>query len=409
METEQHRRSRASAAVIVVLVLLLVATLYYYNASPTAQNTSTTATINSLQAQVAELQASIASLQAQLGRQASPTSTASNVVNAQGIFSAAFQSVVTIQGDVASTVLTFFGPRTSYSAVLGSGFVYALQRSNYIITNFHVVDGMTNMSVAFSNGDAFPGKVVGTDPYSDLAVVSVAAPSSEFVPIRIVDSSNLQVGQPVFAIGSPFGLSGTFTSGVISQLGRTIQEATSGNYSVSGIIQFSVPINPGNSGGPLLDTSGEVVGITTATVSGSQGLGFAIPSRTILKELPSLVASGSYKMHSYLGIRGTDMDYQLAQASHTNVTYGVLIEDVTSGSPASGAGLKGGSKTVVIDGQQYLVGGDIIVCVNGTRIINQDALSSYLEVNTVAGQTVVLGVVSNGSLMTVKVTLGARP
>jgi S1-C subfamily serine protease len=204
-------------------------------------------------------------------------------------------------------------------------------------------------------------------------------------------------------------LTGTFTSGVISQLGRTIQEAAAGNYSVSGIIQFSVPINPGNSGGPLLDANGNVIGITTATVSGSQGLGFAIPSHTILKELASLITTGGYKLHSYLGIGGVDMNYQLGRDSNTNVTYGVLVENVVSGSPAAKAGLKGGTKTVTVDGQQYLVGGDIIVSINGTRIVNQDALSSYLEVYTVAGQAAVFGIVRNGTLMSVTITLGARP
>lgn len=411
METERHRGSTTTLAAVIVLALLLVATLYYYNA-PSGQNGSTNGfatTASSLQAEISQLQASIASLQTQLAAQGTRSTTPTTAANAQGIFSAASQSVVTIQGDVASTVLTFFGPRTTYSTQLGSGFVIGFQGSNYIVTNFHVVDGMSNMTVTFSDGNAYPAKVVGTDPYSDLAVATTGAPSSEFVQIRIVDSSTLQVGQPVFAIGSPYGLSGTFTSGVISQLGRTIQEPTSGNYSVSGIIQFSVPINPGNSGGPLLDSSGEAVGITTATVSGSQGLGFAIPSHTILKELQSLVTTGGYKMHSYLGIGGTDMNYHLAQASRTNVTYGVLIENVASGSPAANAGLKAGTKTTVVDGQQYLVGGDIIVSVNGTRIINQDALSTYLEVNTVAGQTVVLGIVRNGSLTAVTVTLVARP
>jgi S1-C subfamily serine protease len=409
METEQHHRSRVAIAAVVILALLLVATVYYYNAPTTLQGASSASTISSLQSEVSQLQSDIASLQAQISTQGTPASMLTTTANAQGIFSSAFQSVVTIQGDVASTVLTFFGQRTSYSLALGSGFVTTYQSSNYIVTNFHVVDGMTNMTVTFTDGNAYPAKVVGTDPYSDLAVVSVVAPSSEFVPIRISESTGLQVGQPVFAIGSPFGLTGSFTSGVISQLGRTIQEATSGNYSVSGIIQFSVPINPGNSGGPLLDANGNVVGITTATVSGSQGLGFAIPSHTILKELTSLITTGGYKMHSYLGINSVDMNYQLGQDSHTSVTYGVLIEDVAPGSPAAKAGLKGSTSSVTVDGQQYLVGGDIIVSVNGTRIVNQDALSSYLEVSTVAGQTVVLGIVRNGTQMSVTITLGARP
>jgi S1-C subfamily serine protease len=196
---------------------------------------------------------------------------------------------------------------------------------------------------------------------------------------------------------------------VISQLGRTIQEATTGNYSISGIIQFTAPINPGNSGGPLLDSEGEVIGITTATISGSEGLGFAIPSETIIRELPSLISTGGYNDHSYLGIGGVDMTYQLAQASKTSVTYGVLVEQVTSGGPADKAGIKAGTTEVDIDGTQYLVGGDIIISINGTKLIDMDALSSYLEENTVAGQIVILGIVRDGVLMNATITLGQRP
>jgi S1-C subfamily serine protease len=230
------------------------------------------------------------------------------------------------------------------------------------------------------------------------------------MPLQIVPSSpGVIVGQPVYAIGNPYGLSGSFTYGIVSQLGRTIQEATAGNFSISDVIQFTAPINPGNSGGPLLDASGDVIGITTATVSGSQGLGFAIPSISIIRELPSLVSTGTYTGHPYLGIGGADMTYQLALAMKVNVTYGVLIESVASGSPAAKVGLRAGSSTTFIEGSQYLIGGDIIVSVNGTKIVNQDALSAFLEENATAGQTVQLGVIRSGSLITVNVTLGTRP
>ena len=401
METQgQPRVSRTvvAFAVFAVMCLVLGATVVYYNSTlnqrvaDSNSSTSTTSTVIT-----------------------TPTSTVVTTPTtpidgtALAIYSNTSKSVVTIEGDVATTVNTFFGSYVSYSEVEGSGFVTDYDSIPYIITNFHVVDGTTNMTVTFSNGDAYPGKVVGSDVYADLAVVSVSAPASEFVPLTIVESSGLQVGQSVYAIGAPFGLSGTFTSGLISQLGRTIQEATAGNYSISGIIQFTAPINPGNSGGPLLDSSGEVIGITTATISGSEGLGFAIPSQTIIQELPSLITTGSYTDHSYLGISGVDMDYQLAQASKTNITYGVLVEQVTSGSPADNAGIKGGTTQVDISGTQYLIGGDIIVSANGTKLINMDALSSYLEENTVAGQTVILGIVRAGVITSVTVTLGERP
>ena len=308
------------------------------------------------------------------------------------------------------TTNTYFGPQSSVETVLGSGFVVSYSGSFYIVTNYHVVNGFTNMTVTFSDGNAYPLKVVGTDPYSDLAVVSVStAPASEYTPLQIIPSSGVVVGEPVVVIGNPYGLANSMTFGIVSQLGRTIQEATTGNFSISGVIQFSAPINPGNSGGPLLDSSGSIIGITTAVVNGSQGLGFAIPSSTILRELPSLISTGTYSAHPYLGITGADMNYQLALASNTNVTYGVLIESVIAGGPASKAGLVAGTKPVTVDGSQYLVGGDIIVSINGAKVVNEDALSTYLEQNTSAGQTIQVGVISSGHLTTMSLTLGTRP
>jgi S1-C subfamily serine protease len=390
-------------AVLVIMCMLLGGTVVYYNSALSQQTSSSNSTESQLQQQIQGLQATISELKA------NQTGTAGTNSTALAIYKEASPSVVTIEGDQVTTEQTIFGPYTTYSVVEGSGFVTDYQGTPYIITNYHVVDGTSNMTVTFSDGDAYLGKIVGDDVYADLAVVSVDAPATEYHPLTILDSSGLTVGQAVYAIGAPFGLSGTFTSGLISQLGRTITEETTGNYSISGIIQFTAPINPGNSGGPLLDSAGEVVGITTATISGSQGLGFAIPSHTILRELPSLISTGSYLDHSYLGIGGVDMDYQLAQASKTNVTYGVLIESVTSGGPASSAGIKAGTTEVSIAGSDYYVGGDIIVSVNGTRVVGTDALSSYLEENTVAGQHVVFGIIRAGAAINVTVTLGARP
>jgi S1-C subfamily serine protease len=338
------------------------------------------------------------------------STTSSQGLSAQQIYAASSGSVVTVQGDQQTTVNTFYGPQTASSQVLGSGFVTSYQNSVYVITNDHVVAGDSNLTVTFPDGNAYPATVVGTDPYGDLAVLSVsAAPSLEFVPLQLVPSTGLTVGQEVYAIGNPYGLSGSLTLGIVSQLGRTIQDPVAGNFTVAGAIQFSAPINPGNSGGPLLDANGEVVGMTTATVSSSQGIGFASPSSTILRDLPSLVATGKYSDYSYLGIGTVDMTYQLAQASHTNVTYGVLVANVVAGGPAANAGLKAGTTVVTIEGSQYLVGGDIIVSVNGTKIINSDALSTYLVQNTTAGQTVSLGIIRSGSPLTVSLTLGARP
>lgn len=278
------------------------------------------------------------------------------------------------------------------------------------MTNDHVAGSASNLTITFSDGDAYAAKLVGTDPYSDLAVLSVVnAPASEFHPLNVTISSNLEVGEPVVAIGNPFGLSGSMTFGIISQLGRTIQDSTAGNFPIADTMQFSALINPGNSGGPLLDASGMVIGITTAIVSGSQGVGFTISSDTIMKELPSLIVNGTYTQHSYLGISGTDMNFQLAKSMGSNVTYGVLVETVLSNRPAAKAGLRAGSQTVIIDGTQYLIGRDVIVSVNGTKITGNQALAAYLEEYTLPGQTISLGIVRNGTLKAVDVVLGTRP
>jgi S1-C subfamily serine protease len=400
-----------SLATIAVLVIIIGAVLFYYNSSAGAQVNSGNSTISTLQSEVRTQQSMISSLENQPTQPGSAQgNTSITGINPVSIYDAANRSVVTIEGSEVTNVSSLFGSQSEVETVLGSGIVASYLNSMYIITNYHVVNGVSNITVTFGDGDAYPARVVGTDPYSDIAVVTTtSAPLSEFVPLQIVSSAGIEVGQPVVAIGNPYGLSGSMTFGIISQLGRTIQEAAAGDFSISGIIQFSAPINPGNSGGPLLNAEGMVIGITTATVNGSEGIGFAIPSSTILRELPSLISTGQYNEHAYLGIGAVDMDYQLAQASGTNVTYGVLVESVVSGGPADRAGLKAGTKTVTLAGEQYLVGGDIITSINGTKIVNQDALSTYLEEYTVAGQTVQLGIIRAGAPLTVTVTLGQRP
>jgi len=314
-------------------------------------------------------------------------------------------SVVVISGEVAYQ--SFFG--TQYSAVQGSGFVYESGGEMVVVTNYHVVSGASDIVVTFSNGDSYSGNVIGSDAYSDLAVLSVSAPSTEFKPIKLVSSSTLEVGDPVIAIGSPFGLEGTMTTGIVSQLGRTIQDSVAGSFPIADVIQTSTPINPGNSGGPLLNYQGDVVGVTTAIVQDSNNLGFAIPSNTIIKEIGSLIQTGSYNQHSWLGISGTDMSYSIAQAMGVNVTYGWLITSVTSGGAAQKAGLKGGNQQIRIDDGWAIVGGDIIVAVDGTRIISGDFLMSYLEEYTVPKQIVTVTVIRDNSPLDISVELGTRP
>jgi len=328
-----------------------------------------------------------------------------NTTSLAELYSSVKDSVVVITGVV--TEYSFFGMQ--YSTVQGSGFQYDNNNENVIITNYHVVDGATNITVTFSNGDAYPATVLGSDAYSDLAVLNIQAPASEFHPIEISSSSNLKVGDPVVAIGSPFGLGGTMTSGIVSQLGRTIQDSVAGNFPIADIIQTSAPINSGNSGGPLLNYQGEVVGITTAIISNSNSLGFAIPSNTILREIGSLVKTGSYTQHSWLGISGIDMSYGIAQAIGVNITYGWLITQVTNGGSAYDAGLKGGNQQVRVMDQWVVTGGDIITAVDGTRIVDGDTLMSYLEENTTPHQIIQMTIVRNNQVLTIPVELGQRP
>ena len=313
-------------------------------------------------------------------------------------------SVVVIQGKIARQ--TFFGEE--YGRVQGSGFVYNYSGTIIIITNNHVVEGALNVTVSFLNGDTYPAKIIGKDPYSDLAILSIEAPVSELKPVVIASSSSLKVGQPVIAVGSPFGLAGSVTTGVISQLGRSMSESATGGYLIADVIQISTPINPGNSGGPLLNMLGEVVGITTAIIQNSQGVGFAIPSDTILRELPYLIRGEEYP-HPWLGVKGVDMNFDIAKAMNVNVTYGWLIFEVLPNSPAERAGLKGGTRTAYIDGLQVKIGGDIIVMINGTRIRNGDDLSTFLERNTKPGQNIQITVIRSGKTVNVTLKLGVRP
>jgi S1-C subfamily serine protease len=321
------------------------------------------------------------------------------------IYADSSHSVVTIQGveqDLSS-------PNGSLTSILGTGFTINYAGSYYIVTNYHVMNGLQDATVTFPDGNSYVAKLVGSDGYSDLAIVSVNANPNEYHPLMLGSSSALSVGESVVAIGNPYGLSNTLTVGIVSQVGRSLQEDTLGGFTIPDTIQFSAAVNPGNSGGPLISTQGLVVGITTASVSNSEGLGFAIPSDTITRELPFLVHDGKYEKHPYLGVQLIDMTYQLSQAMGTNVTYGVLIVNVAPGGPANTSGLRGGTHNATIEQQQYLIGGDIIVSVNGNRVTNFDSFSAYLEEHAAAGETVQLGIIRNGQFMLIKVVLGSKP
>lgn len=357
--------------------------------------------INDLENQVSTLQDQISNLQ-----------PSENIVYIFGdntslseLYDETKNSVVVIQGVIERD--TIFG--TQYQQVQGSGFVYNYEGQMVIVTNFHVVNDATTIIVTLRNGNTYTATVLGSDAYADLAVLSTNAPENELKPLQIVSSSTLKVGDPVVAIGNPFGLTGSMTVGIVSQLGRTIRESTIGNFSIANIIQTSAPINPGNSGGPLLNYLGQVVGITTAIIVDSQGLGFAVPSNTILREIWSLVETGSYTQHSWLGVFGIDMNYEIAELMDTDFTYGWLITNVVSGAPADKAGLRGGTELVQTIEGAVMIGGDIIIAIEETRVVNGDDLLTYLEEYTLPGQTVGLTIVRNNQTMPLSIEFGMRP
>ena len=360
---------------------------------------------------ISDLQNQLSTLQEQVSNlQSTQNATFQNITYVLGenaSFSQLYEqikdSVVVIRG-----VKVHYGPwGPYYTQVQGSGFVYNFTGKMIILTNYHVVNNAINITVTFMNGNGYAATVLGSDPYADLAVLSTDAPQTEYHPLEIVSSSTLKVGDPVIAVGNPFGLAGSMTIGIVSQLGRTMP--TTSGYPIANVIQMTAPINPGNSGGPLLNYQGQVVGITTAIVRNSQGLGFAIPSNTILREIESLVTEGSYTQHPCLGIAGIDMTYEIAMAMNINITYGHLIVQVVSGGPADRAGLQGGTQQVQIAGKWVTIGGDIIIAINGTRIRNIDDLATYLEEHTVPGQTINVTIVRNSQTMTLTVELGTRP
>jgi S1-C subfamily serine protease len=323
-------------------------------------------------------------------------------VSLSALYSQVKASVVVIQDLVPE--YNIFGRIFGYSIQQGSGFVTSVNNQQVVVTNNHVIEDAINVTVTFSNGDSHPATLIGADPNADLAVLSVSQMPNGVVSLSLANSDLLQVGDPVVAVGSPYGLSGTLTTGVISALGRSMVEDSGtdqNDLTLADIIQTSTAINPGNSGGPLITYRGEVVGITTAGISNSESLGFAIPSNTLKRELNSLVSSGSYDQHPSINSVGTDMNYLIAQAMGTSVTYGWLVESVSTSN-----GLQGGNTQTTILGSRYILGGDIIIAINNQRITNADDLLSYLERNTLPGQTANFTVVRNGQTQTVSVTIG---
>lgn len=298
---------------------------------------------------------------------------------------------------------------------LGSGFI--LDTEGHIVTNNHVVDGADQVTVTFSDGSSYPATVVGKDPNSDLAVIKVDAPANLLIPVTLADATQLKVGQMAIAIGNPFGLEGTMTVGIISALGRSLpvdlQTTTSSpSYTIPDVIQTDAPINPGNSGGVLLNDLGQVIGVTSAIESSSganAGIGFAIPVNLVQRVVPELIKNGSYQ-HTWMGISGVTLSSAMAKEMGLKEDQrGILVGAVTPGSPAEKAGLKGSQKQVQIDGIDTMVGGDIIIAVDGQPVKRFDDLVSYLFSNGVVGQNLKLDILRDGKPMTLDLVLAARP
>jgi len=290
----------------------------------------------------------------------------------------------------------------------GTGSGAIIDRSGHILTNFHVIDGARRLEVTLADGSKWPARPVGADPSNDLAVIKIDAPVENLTVIPLGDSSKLLVGQKVLVIGNPFGLDRTLTVGIVSSLGRSIR-ADNGRL-IRGIIQTDAAINPGNSGGPVLNSSAEVIGVSTAIFSpsgGSVGVGFAVPINTAKQMIPELINRG-YIARPYLGIAGHEIVPALVQALRLPVKEGIMVVEVTPGSPAQRAGIRGGDRTVQVGNMIVRVGGDIITEVDQVKVRTFEELSDFIDAKQ-PGDTVALTFNRQGKLNVVEVRLRERP
>ena len=293
-------------------------------------------------------------------------------------------------------------------SALGSGFV--VDKTGHIVTNYHVVEGADEVTVSFSNRDTVKAEIVGTDASSDLAVLRVQTAASALTPLPLGNSDNVQVGDPVVAIGNPFGLDRTVTSGIVSALQRLITAPN--QFTIDHVIQTDAPINHGNSGGPLISARGQVIGVNTQietgdTATGNVGIGFSVPSNTVKDVVAQILRTGRVE-HAYLGISGQAVTPDVAETYNLPVKAGVLVGSVTSGSGADKAGLKGGARRVIVAGDTFVLGGDIIVSFDGKQISSieelRDAVASHKP-----GDKLKLVIYRDANKTSVTVTLGRQP
>jgi S1-C subfamily serine protease len=354
---------------------------------------------------------STAPVEAPLATPVVTKSSGANTVNQ--IYRSDGQGVAFIEATEASreepSPFNPFGESEGGGVATGSGFV--IDTEGHLLTNNHVVEGAEKIEVKLGSSEKeYPAKVVGTDPATDIALLKVNVPADQLHPLSLGDSSQVRVGDPVVAIGNPFGLDRTVTSGIVSALQRQIQAPN--GFSISHVIQTDAAINPGNSGGPLIAADGSVIGINSQIETGGSGrgnigIGFAIPINTAREVAKQIEENGSVK-HAYLGIEGGTVTESLAQALNLPVEQGVLVAQVAPGSPADKAGLKGGSTSATIEGANVKLGGDIIVKANGKSISGMDDIVNIVN-GAQPGEKLSLTVLRGGEEKTIDVTLGERP
>lgn len=333
---------------------------------------------------------------------AEPVAATSTTNSVNSVYRATRDAVVEITVTGAAEPTPFGGEEQQRGQ--GSGFV--IDEEGHVVTNQHVVDDAQSLNVTMRNGSRYTATVVGSDPSTDLAVIKVNAPASKLTPLELGDSSAVRVGDAVIAIGSPFGLDGTVTTGIVSALGREVEAPN--NFAIDDTIQTDAAINHGNSGGPLLNTRGEVVGVNAQIRSesgGNDGVGFAIPSNTV-KEIASRLISGGKVEHAYLGVGSQTIDSAAADA--LDIPRGAMVTRVNSGTAAAKAGLKPATGSRTVQGETYETGGDVITEVDGQAVEGADALRRVIDSHR-PGDTVRLTVVRDGDSRTVEVKLGKRP
>jgi S1-C subfamily serine protease len=290
----------------------------------------------------------------------------------------------------------------------GTGSGAIIDHSGHILTNFHVIDGARRLEVTLADGSKWEGRAIGVDPSNDLAVIKIDAPAEKLTILALGDSSRLVVGQKVLVIGNPFGFERTLTGGIVSSVGRSIR-AENGRL-IRGIIQTDAAINPGNSGGPLLNSSGEVIGVSTAIFSpsgGSVGVGFAVPINTAKRIISELITRG-YVARPYLGISGHEIFPALAQALRLPVKEGIMVVEVAPGSPAHRAAIRGGDRAVQVGNMIVRVGGDIITAVDQVKVRTFEELSDFID-SKQPGDMVTLTLNRQGRPSAVEVRLRERP